>query len=190
MHVKATYFCKAMTSFYKRSLLFLLAFGALAAFAQYDISFSIEKLKRKGKTWSFEIHAACSQPGSYLSRGQIYLGFNPEAFGYALPDSLFEVELCGPLQSTEPMSGLKRYKLLNALSYQSKLVISWMTAFNGVDGGPEFYSELSTEPQALFKVVIHTPGSAEPQFHFIEDLMRGQQFFVKKGLRAEFPYRD
>lgn len=149
--------------------------------------FFIHNPQVNGNNYEFDIYAVVSRTGSYHSRGNIYLNYNPLAFGTSVAiNNRVQTSKLILLNETVPNFGPK-YNTINIFdNTSSRLSVSWAANYLFAPPGPGAHTEMRTTPTALYHVsleILNPNATLGVSLH--EPLMRNDQFyFVSQGREA------
>lgn len=178
----------------KRFLLALAIASPLFLAAQPTLFFQIANGQTVGSQYEFDILGSCSQPGSYHTRGLIYISYNSLAFGPNIVTNARFSYTKGPLLNQvvalPPPNNVDKYSILGPVDNASNIIaITWVSNLN-IGPSPTFLTEVPTTPALLLHCVIQFVNTLQaPQVAFVSNLMAGQQFY-STGPNAESPYQD
>lgn len=182
----------------------LLALTSVASAQQLSWAFSNPQLVNGDNELQFDVEVKCDQSGTYLRDMQVYVNYNPAAFGYL-------VAWNGNVSSTRigimddpgvpgnpysPLYGIvnmidntsTRFAILTATNYSSKYG-GETNSFLGVNF--PYNLEVPTDWVGFlrFNLVISDP-SQQAGITFAEDLMSGGQYYTPPGNTTAVPYVD
>lgn len=176
-----------------RHIISFLAFISILSFgfSQVGVNYEIRNAQRNGSSYEFDVFMSASQLGTLNSRGQLYLQYNPAAFGVNLvQNTAMTANLAGILSQTEPQAGLAKYSLVNLIDNNpTTLAITWQSNFMSFPASQSLQSAVPASPIQIFHVslpMLNTSQPAEIKFH--QQLMAGQQFYVLAASTHEIPY--
>lgn len=160
-------------------VLFLLPGKSQGQASQHAIMFFIHNPQVNGNRYEFDIYAVVSQVGTYHSRGNIYLNYNPQAFGTSVAaNSRVQATKLLLLNDTIPNFGPK-YSIVNIFDNSStRFSVAWASNFLSATPGPAAHTEMRTTPTALYHIsleIINPNATLGVSLH--QPLMLYEQFY-------------
>ena len=176
-------------SFLLSILLSSLAFNL--TFGQAKLGFSLQNVQVVGNSLEFDIYAVANVSNTYHSRGQIYIDYNPLAFGDSIvargnatytPLSL--------VNETVPVFGSKYSTIGFIDNTVNRLAITWQTNFPAATPATLTHTLVPATFTPIYHISIQIQNSSVPvQIALAEHLMIGQQFHITAP-SWEVPYHD
>lgn len=169
------------------AFLFILSFG----FSQAGVNYEIRNGQVSGSNYEFDVFMNASQLGTLNSRGQLYLQYNPAAFGADLVQHTAVIaNFAGILNQAEPQTGLPKYSLVNITDNNpTTLAITWQSNFMSFPASQSFQSAVPATSVQIFHVSLPMINTSQPAgLAFDQQLMGGQQFYVLAASTNEIAY--
>lgn len=168
-------------------LLLLLVMVGYSSMAQ-GVSFEIRNATVSNNQYVFDIYMGADQAGTFHSRGQVYLNYNPLAFGEKVVDNKRIQVTPGALLNQTVASNAK-YFTVNVVDNEENIAaITWSSNFTALAPNSAFHTEVPMAATHLYHVAMNlVDASAATKVDFNTKLMNGQQFFLT-GSNSEQAY--
>jgi hypothetical protein len=169
-------------------LCFCLIFQSVL-FAQPEVYFDIRNNQIVNNTLSFDVYMRASQSGTYHSRGQVYLFYNPAAFGSTVVVNnnvtVTELDLL-----TEPdIFGGTKYLTVNIADNGNRVAVTWQMVYQAIPASSLTHTVVpdTFAPLYHFEMEVLDPA-ASPGITFDYSLMGAQQFYLAPNTTTELQY--
>lgn len=180
-----------MKNFTRALVVLALFVTVLGSYAQVFVNFSIQNQQLLAGRWEFDVFMNVSDPGTYHSRGQLYITYNPVAFGNSVVNAGRVNYTTGPLLNELVFGTTNKYSTINLVdNTDNTFSITWLSNFTAFPPGATFHTLAPTTPTLLyhFSVQLANPPASK-DIAFVQPLMTGQQFYLQAA-GVEFPYGD
>ncbi len=178
-----------------KKLLFTLIFLVCSSsilLSQINVAFQIRNEQVVGGNYEFDVYMVADAAGTFHSRGQLYINFNPLAFGNSpVTNGNVTSTHLALLNEVIPLLGnAPKYTTVNTVDNGSRIVITWQSLFLGATPSSLAHTEVPITPTPLyhFSVVMANPA-INPNLFFSLGLMAGQQYYLSAS-GSELPYGD
>lgn len=174
------------------AILSLLLLSSMA-FAQDNqtptISFSIceSSFDAKNKVQRLEVCMHASEPGTYHSRGQVYLKVGGASLA-GIPDSAIVIRPLAILNDSVIGLPLPKYETINSINTGKGVVITWQAKNLGQPADTRLHTEVPTESTGLYEIMI--PSKSPLVLSLDANLMRDQTFYLTTEEKFEKGYGE
>lgn len=169
----------------------VLLLSSLLGFAQTQIQYEIRNARPVGNHFVFDLHMMADQAATYMTRGQIYVHYNTQAFGDRIAhNGLVSVDTYGLLADQVPQSNVAKYSILNVADNGNDiLAITWEANLLAMPVSAQTLTETPIAFNRVLEVRLpQLPAGSQAQLNLVPELMRGQQFYKTIGQSIEVAY--
>jgi hypothetical protein len=153
------------------------------------LTFLIRNEQVVGNNYEFDIYMMATLPGSYHSRGLIYMNYNTQTFWpFMVTRGGVQYTQLSLLQGTVANTFNKYFTVNLVDNTSSRFAITWSSNFVTVNPSPFAHNEVPTTPTPLYHVSMlmqNTSGSPDVSFHY--PLMEDEQYYLQAA-NTEFTY--
>jgi hypothetical protein len=172
-------------------LIILLAMLWVGSAQAQAVSFEVRNERVVGSNYEFDVYMAADQLGTFHSRGQVYVNYNPAAFGSQLVSS-GNVTVTQLSLLKENIGGTGKYATINATDNAPGVVaFTWQNNFVNQAPSATFHTEVLMVMTPLYHVSMKLiDPAAATKVSLNSKLMKGQQFYLISANGEEKAYRE
>lgn len=177
-------------------LLLCLGICTSSVWGQVNIYFTIQNEVVNGSFYEFDVYMYADQTGTFHSRGQVYVYYNPDAFGSSVVSNgnatyshLSLLNGNGIVPPSNVVVGPK-YTTLTFVDNGPRVALTWRTNFRAANPSTSAHNEVPTTPTPLYHVRLAIQDGTKPANLALDfGLMVNQQFYLVAP-NSETPYTD